>query len=342
MLEGKKMKARNMPKSQSNKISRYNNQFPGEKITKSNIMDYFVFDEDENNLITDNSDNQYKKEIKNETETEENKNNQIKVEYNVNTFITSSYRPDLYSPYGVISGNKYKLKFGQNNNIKQEEEEENEEEEKTAKKEEDKESSSLSNDKDINCEIKKLKLGRYFNLENDISIKCYICGQIGHKKDNCPNFDIKFCYRCLSDSHEDRECPKVKCFKCNKLGHKTMNCKVKEENLIICERCNCIGHKKNECLIDPMEYSHKFLKRNNLSCLYCGSNKHVLCPLGEREIPIILDDEIDDDDFSENNNDNNSDMSSLTPKSVDEDEIKNKKKEEKKIKKKIKKKKKKK
>ena len=126
--------------------------------------------------------------------------------------------------------------------FEEEEENEEEEEEKENKKEEDKE--SLSPEKENNEEIKASKLNRYYNLEQDISVKCHICGQVGHRKDVCPNYDIKFCYRCLSTSHEDRDCDQIKCFRCNKLGHKTYNSKVKDNKLFACDRFHCVGHKK--------------------------------------------------------------------------------------------------
>ena len=319
------------------------------QINQDNIMDYFVFDEDENNIITNVNKNENKNRnikdniIKNNEIEEEKDNNQpqkLKVEYNVSSFITSSFRPDLYSPYGVISGNKYKLRMApgkSSQKFEEEENEENENEEKELKKEEDKESSLSSNEKENNDEFKIIKSNRYYNIEPDISIKCHICGQIGHRKDICPNSDIKFCYRCLSDSHDDRDCDQVKCFRCNRLGHKTYNCQLKENKLIICETCHCIGHQKNECLIKPMEFSHKFLKYNNLHCFNCGSKKHVLCSLVNRELPelkkeddneIFNDENIfinnDNNEYNEININNNIDMSddersSLTPKNEEEE-----------------------
>jgi hypothetical protein len=263
----------------------------------------------------------------------------MKVDYNVSSFITASFRPDLYSPFGIISGNKYKLKFASENNFQNLEEKgednENKDEDKNLiKKEESKDkelSSSSSDEKDNNEEIKKLKLNRYYNIEPDISLKCHICDQIGHRKDACPFYDSKFCYRCLSSSHEDRDCEQVKCFKCNKLGHKTYYCELKDNQLVICDSCHCVGHVRKECLKKPMEFSSKFLKYNNLSCLYCGSSNHVLCSLIKREMPELEEedeDEIDEilkdeylfrDSLNNRNkgDDDEDDRSSLTPKNED-------------------------
>ena len=316
-------KSKNKKKSTTDKslYPALNNQ-----INQNNIIDYFVFDEDEDNIMIDSKKN--KNKINEGGEEEKNNTQNIKVDYNVNSFITSSYRPDLYSPYGIISGNIYKLSMQpgkSSQKLEEVEDEENEEEEKEAKKEEDKDSLSSISEKEINDEIKKVKINRYFNLEQDISIKCHICDQVGHRMDVCPFSDIKFCYKCLSSKHDDRDCNQVKCFRCHKLGHRTYNCQLKDSQLIICERCHCTGHKSNECLIKPMEFSHKFLKYNNMHCLRCGNKKHVLCSLAERELPILLNEDEDENEIfndeelnllnneNKNENDEDDDRSSLTP-----------------------------
>lgn len=296
-----------------------------------NILDFFVFDESEDNIITNLK--QRKKENSKMNSNEEPKKdllkeNKMKVDYNVSSFITSSFRPDLYSPFGIISGNKYKLKFASENNFQNLEEKDEDKNVIKVEEDKDKESSSSSDEKDNNEEIKKLKLNRYYNLEPDISLKCHICDQIGHRKDVCPFYDNKFCYRCLSTSHEDRDCDQIKCFKCNKLGHKTNNCQLRENQLIICDSCHCVGHVRKECLMKPMELSYKFLKYNNLSCLYCGRSNHVICSLIERELPEL--EEEDENELKEilrdehlfmdsliNGNIDDDDRSSLTPKNED-------------------------
>ena len=242
-------------------------------INEEDIMDYFVFDEDENNII-DNGDI-----IKNNNLNENKSNKEIKVNYNVCSYFTSPIRPDLYCPSGVISGNKYELKLIKDKT--------NDEEEKLKEEDIISISSFDSFDEDKNLDNKKIRPARYFNVDTNISIKCKICGGIGHNKKNCPNYDVKFCQRCIQTGHEDKNCTLKKCFKCNRIWHQTFNCLVNESDLIICDRCSNIGHKSDECLVNPLENSPIYLKFNNLSCFICGSYDHVLCNLSNRELPII-------------------------------------------------------
>ena len=245
------------------------------KINKDDILDYFVFDENENNIIDNGN------ILKNNKFNESNNNQDIKVIYNICSFFSSPIRPDLYCPLGVISGNKYEIKLYKDKNN-------NEDEKEIKPKDEDVISiSSLDSFDEEKIDNKKNKIIRYFNIDTDISIKCKICGNIGHNEKNCPNYDFKFCHRCVQIGHEDKDCNMKKCFKCNRIGHQTFKCFIEESQLIICDRCSCVGHKDEECLINPSEISQIYLKFYNLCCFICGSYDHVLCCLSNRELPII-------------------------------------------------------
>ena len=307
-----------------------------EKIDKKNIMDYFIIGEDENNdSISDISKQLEKSEEKNEDDNNENNN---KISYKLSSFISSNYRPDLYSPLGIIGGNKYNLR---KNSIKGKEKVDNEEleaddkeedkeiEEKEEEEEEEKESKimdeKLDNIKKELDKYKLLKLGRYYVLDNDITVKCHNCGEIGHIKDYCPYTNLKFCHRCLSHDHNDKDCKNKKCFRCNKSGHNKNECSIKESEILICFNCQNSGHRKNECLINPSNIDSRFIKNNGLSCFYCGSSNHMICPLSERENIELKKENIDFDEIEEDMISSHSqEISSDTP--VEEEEIETKKK----------------
>ena len=307
-----------------------------EKIDKKNIMDYFIIGEDENNdSISDISKQLEKSEEKNEDDNNENNN---KISYKLSSFISSNYRPDLYSPLGIIGGNKYNLR---KNSIKGKEKVDNEEleaddkeedkeiEEKEEEEEEEKESKimdeKLDNIKKELDKYKLLKLGRYYVLDNDITVKCHNCGEIGHIKDYCPYTNLKFCHRCLSHDHNDKDCKNKKCFRCNKSGHNKNECSIKESEILICFNCQNSGHRKNECLINPSNIDSRFIKNNGLSCFYCGSSNHMICPLSERENIELKKENIDFDEIEEDMISSHSqEISSDTP--IEEEEIETKKK----------------
>ena len=67
----------------------------------------------ENNYIEEKNldENSIIKTRKSEEENQDNNNeNNTRIKYNVNSFISSNFRPDLYSPLGIIAGNKYNLR----------------------------------------------------------------------------------------------------------------------------------------------------------------------------------------------------------------------------------------
>jgi len=310
-----------------------------ENIDKKNIMDYFIIGEDENNMINDSiSDISKQLEKSEEKNEDDNNDNNIKLSYKVSSFISSNYRPDLYSPLGIIGGNKYNLRKNSmkgkekvdNEELEAEDKEEDKEiEEKEEEEEEEKESKimdeKLDNVKKELDKYKLLKLGRYYVLDNDITVKCHNCGEIGHIKDYCPYTNLKFCHRCLSHDHNDKDCKNKKCFRCNKSGHNKNECSIKESEILICFNCQNSGHRKNECLINPSNIDSRFIKNNGLSCFYCGSSNHMICPLSERENIELKKENIDFDEIEEDMISSHSqEISSDTP--VEEEEIETKKK----------------
>jgi len=304
-----------------------------EKKEQKDILDYFIIGDEENeNNVEVNSD-----ALKNpkmaQKENEENKNDK-KIYYNVQSFITSNVRPDIYSPLGIIGGNKYNLmkipnKQEENEEIGSEEKlEENDEEIEEEKGEEEEKESEIIDKKEDNEKknldnYKLLKSGRYYVLDDDITVKCHNCGEVGHVKDLCPYNNLKFCHRCLSLAHNDKDCKNKKCFRCNKSGHNKNECELKDCDIMICFNCQNSGHRKNECLINPVKIDQKFIKNNGLSCFYCGSPNHLICPLSKREnVELLKETSVNfDQDCEDMENSNSQEISSETPIEEEDDII---------------------
>ena len=68
-----------------------------EKKDEKDIFDYFILGEEENNvIIKSNLSPKEKSEEKSEEENQDNNNeNNTRIKYNVNSFISSNFRPDL-------------------------------------------------------------------------------------------------------------------------------------------------------------------------------------------------------------------------------------------------------
>ena len=225
-----------------------------------NISQYFIFDEDEKNA--------------------ENtvKNNNIEVEYEINSYLNNEDVPDLYTPYGIISGNNYKLITTKDKDMSNE---------NCIPKDEniDKENNEDKN----NDDSRNRKIKRYFDIDKDsiYFLRCKKCGKYGHTKANCIK-ENNFCYICIKYGHVKKDCPIfLRCYKCLKYGHKIQNCT--EEKLgPLCQNCNRSIHKKEDCLKFPDEITIKDLERHNLKCEFCGSKEHLICPYSKRENYILL------------------------------------------------------
>lgn len=249
--------------------------------SNKNINNFFDFDSSASNPPSPSTSFFSDKEIKNSLIEENNEN---KINYEINSFIDNDKIPDLYTPLGKISGDKYNLikKDLYLNCLSQEEED-----------------MDYDNEKKI---ISKKRL-RYFDIDLDLDIPDIIISKLPKSKNkkykklsynnNSKSKFIspKFCYICLSKDHLTKvECPKYKrCFKCLKYGHWAKECKEIIKN--VCENCNKSIHKKEDCLKnrDGIKYEDLILDmdKNNLKCAFCERKTHLICPFSTREKSIL-------------------------------------------------------
>ena len=229
------------------------------QINDNNIKNYFEFNE----LNEEIKSNYLSSSTSFLSENENNKN----INYDNISYLDNELIPDLYTPYGKISGDNYKLIDIVPNKINLED---------------------IINYKSIS----KKRL-RYFDLDQEkpeiiISILPKNNDKKKKKKKfyNNNNKSPNFCYICLSKEHFTKEeCPRYKrCIKCLKYGHRVNNCKEIIKNK--CENCNISCHSKEDCLKfqDELKFEDLFLKKNKgLKCFICGQKSHLICPFSMRE-----------------------------------------------------------
>ena len=262
-----------------------------QKITNDNDLFTLSYEKEKILLTGDIEEDMKKIQTINSSDINNRLNIMDKKDYSLISFITSTKRPDIYHRYCFTSGEDYQIKIPPKKQEENKKEEKNEEKELKEEKENESnelneqnelndlsENESSSSSSSLNYKSMKNQSMRYFTFNNNITYKCFNCGEVGHINVNCPYENIIYCLKCNRKGHEEINCPYTKCFKCNKFGHKNFQChnKINKEN--ICNRCLSVGHSINQCLKEPFYPYNEFYIDNNYLCQFCGSNKHLVCP----------------------------------------------------------------
>ena len=262
-----------------------------QKITNDNDLFTLSYEKEKILLTGDIEEDMKKIQTINSSDINNRLNIMDKKDYSLISFITSTKRPDIYHRYCFTSGEDYQIKIPPKKQEENKKEEKNEEKELKEEKENESnelneqnelndlsENESSSSSSSLNYKSMKNQSMRYFTFNNNITYKCFNCGEVGHMAGNCPYENKIICLKCNRKGHEEINCPYTKCFKCNKFGHKNFQCqnKINKEN--ICNRCLSVGHSINQCLKEPFYPYNEFYIDNNYLCQFCGSNKHLVCP----------------------------------------------------------------
>jgi hypothetical protein len=119
---------------------------------------------------------------------------------------------------------------------------------------------------------------RYFG--GDISVKCFACGETGHRQTECPNDPVlPPCHLCAGTDHEPMNCTNIACHRCYSFGHHSRNCpSARALRPIVCTLCGSRTHDKRFCRQDSVEAMRRVEEPpESMVCLCCGKTGHSMC-----------------------------------------------------------------
>lgn len=130
---------------------------------------------------------------------------------------------------------------------------------------------------------KSLRVRRYFDGEEDLSLKCFNCNEVGHLATNCPNSTVfKPCWLCGSIGHPSHRCTRDLCYRCHRHGHTSKECINKKEIITVCFWCGSTNHRHTEC------HSKSSVDLSAVRCYVCGERGHLNCAAGTDSSNIIV------------------------------------------------------
>jgi hypothetical protein len=122
---------------------------------------------------------------------------------------------------------------------------------------------------------------RYF--EENISVKCSNCNQVGHTQVDCtlPIQPLP-CHLCAGRDHESIDCTNIVCYRCQKIGHHSRDCKqdvvYKATKPSLCLYCSSTRHDSIYCsYYMDIEDKCDELQSDASRCLDCYATGHVTC-----------------------------------------------------------------
>ena len=122
---------------------------------------------------------------------------------------------------------------------------------------------------------------RYF--ENDISVKCNDCGEVGHRSYECTNDPLPVpCHLCAGTDHDPGSCPNIICYRCSSFGHHSRDCRSgPRPKPTICFQCGSMHHDLMSCYeFLHQEKSSKYeslIEGPWVKCMNCFKSGHCMC-----------------------------------------------------------------